>query len=302
MAQIKIACWNIFFSHKLVSKRNGKWRIHPKERTRAGNVAAIIKDIRADVLGIVECMPLEKLEFFRDTFFPGQALKIEGDNNRLNIGLMYDPDRVEVAKLRIPKGSWKMRIGYNARLRTYTFSRVPLVVAIKDKQTGSEFVTAVVHPKSKKTYTDDPGEPVANRKKIVAQGLRVRKIMSDVAARQPSFKRFIVMGDANDGPGFDDDEAKIAVSGVEALIGSVLRPADIYYSFVDLSDGGIPTTPFEGAPQLDHILYSQDMLKRGGPAIRRATGRVRSDLVDFSAGSGKKRDSDHAPVEVSVRV
>jgi len=81
----------------------------------------------------------------------------------------------------------------------------------------------------------------------------------------------------------------------------VLDPDRLLYSFVDLSDEvGIPTTPPSwGAPQLDHILYTRPMARGSAlPRILPGSGRVRTDLVDFSAGSGKATDSDHVPVEV----
>ncbi len=155
--------------------------------------------------------------------------------------------------------------------------------------------------KSKKTYTADKKEPFANRRKIVAQSQRTREIMAELKENyHRDYKRFMVIGDVNDGPGFDKYEAKIVVSGIETLLGTVFEPKSVYVSFSDLANGGIPTTPFAGAPQLDHILYSQAMERAAGARIVKGSGLVRSDLVNFSTGSGKDKDSDHAPVEIRV--
>lgn len=300
--RVKVACWNIFFSHKLVEKRYGRYRVTPRERDRAQNVANIIRRIDADVMGIVECMSPSELGFFVSEFLPAYKFRMEGNASRLNLGLLYKPEKVAVTKLRFDSRRWRAAIGYGGQLRTYGFSRVPLVTEIKHNETGRKFVVATVHAKSKKTYTSDPGEPYENRKKIIAQCLRTREIMAAVARRQTSYRRFMVMGDINDGPGFDRYEATIATSGVEALAGNVFKPDEIYHSFVDLSEGGIPTTPFSGAPQLDHVLFSKEMTTQGGPRIRAGTGKIRSDLVNFDAGSGKEKDSDHTPIEVGVSV
>ena len=300
MADIKVACWNIYFAHKLVEMEDGKLRITPKEKTRADTIADIITKMDPAVLGVVECMSPKEFTFFRRTFFPHMKSTIEGDKSRLNIGMLYDPTKVKVRKLSFDKGGWKARIGYKARQSTYRFSRTPLICSIEDLATGKSFACATVHMKSKKTYTEDKAEPFENRKKIVAQALRTREIMAKIAATKPEFERFIVMGDVNDGPMFDEYEAKIVVSGVESLIGSVFFPDDVYFSINDLSKGGIPTTPFKGAPQLDHLLYSRGLAGSGKPQIKAGTDQVRTDLVDFSKGSGKKKDSDHAPVEVVV--
>ena len=71
MADVKVACWNVFFSHNLVERRSGRLRITPNERQRADTVATIIQSIRADVLGIVECMSAAELRYFVDEKLSG---------------------------------------------------------------------------------------------------------------------------------------------------------------------------------------------------------------------------------------
>jgi len=113
----------------------------------------------------------------------------------------------------------------------------------------------------------------------------------------------MVLGDINDGPDFDSYEQKIWRSGIESLLGTVLNPDEILQSFVDMSDGkGVPTCSFrDGTIQLDHIVYTPNMrFGRSLPKVKRGSGKVRSDLVDLS-DDGKKRDSDHAPVEVVLK-
>lgn len=305
MQNLKIASWNIYFSHALIGGDVGNH--HVAQQARADNVAEVIHEIDPHLFGIVECMPRSKLEFFRDAYMdPGYEILVEGHASRLNLGLLYWAPELEVTQVPFGRDPWLDQIGDDPQPIRYRFARTPLIALVRHKATGASFILALVHPKSKKTYSSDPDErrreALRNRKRIVAEGRRLRAILHGLASSLgPPYDRFIVMGDINDGPGFDAVEAAILRSGIETHIGSVLDPDRVLYSFVDLSNEvGIPTTPPSwGAPQLDHILYTRALAE--GPALPRVvagSGQVRSDLVDFSAGSGKDTDSDHVPVEV----
>jgi hypothetical protein len=296
MAAIKVACWNIYYSDRLVE--NGKVK-----GTRAENVSKIIEKMDADILGIVECMPASKLEVFRDEYFDYYDFVVEGRSKKQNVGLFYYPYAVDVEKLDYNKGKWEAQIGDDKAKKKYAFSRKPLIVKVTPKEGDKKpFLLAVVHQKSKKTYSADKEEPYTNRKKIIAQGMRLREILFGMVEKGIA-ERFMIMGDINDGPGFDNFETRLLKSGVEAHIGSVLRPETILHSFVDLSNGvGRPTHSFKGLVQIDHVLYTHDMSHGSGkPRVKKDSGEVRDDLVDIKK-NGKGRDSDHAPVELTVYV
>jgi len=149
---------------------------------------------------------------------------------------------------------------------------------------------------------DEFKEAVQNRKRIVAESLRLRELLIKRAERGEPNNRYVILGDLNDGPDFDHYERRIFASGIETLLGSVLDPQSIYYSAIDMSDGkGEPTSSFaDGSVQLDHVVHTQDMFYgRTKPKIVKNSGKVRSDLVNIKR-DGKKRDSDHAPVQVEV--
>jgi endonuclease/exonuclease/phosphatase family metal-dependent hydrolase len=163
------------------------------------------------------------------------------------------------------------------------------------------FLIAVVHQKSKKTYSPDEQEPYNNRKKIIAQGRRLRTILYGMLERGIA-DRFFIIGDINDGPGFDEYEKTLVESGVEAHLGTVLDPDHVLRSFVDLSQGGRPTHPFKPAAQIDHILYTENAARSSTKVrVRKNSGDVRTDLVSIKK-NGKDRDSDHCPIEVTVLV
>jgi hypothetical protein len=195
-----------------------------------------------------------------------------------------------------------MRVGNDEKEKKYGFSRKPLIAKVTPRIGKKRpFLLAVVHQKSKKVYSNDEAEPYDNRKKIIAQGRRLRSILFGMLEKGIA-DRFIIMGDINDGPGFDYYEKSLVESGVEAHLGSVLEPETVLHSFVSLAKGGIPTHPFKPAAQIDHMLYPHEMdhgLDR--PKVKKGSGRVRTDLVSIKK-NGKDRDSDHAPTELELLV
>ncbi len=299
MATMKLACWNIYYSDRLVKGNE----INPSktQKKRAERVAEIIKSLGPDILGIVECMPAESLDIFLNAFgLTHFSPIVEGTKKEQNLGLLYRPDAAEAVKVPFSAEKWKDKIGNDKTPRTYRFSRVPLIVKVTPKKgKKNPFLIAVVHQKSKKTYSSDEQEPYNNRKKIIAQGRRLREILYGMLENNIA-DRFIIMGDINDGPGFDEYEKSLVESGVEAHLGTVLDPDTVLHSFTDLSRGGVPTHPFKPAAQIDHILYPHNAAHgRTKIRVRKNSGRVRTDLVSIEQ-NGKNRDSDHCPIQVTL--
>lgn len=308
MPKQSIATWNIYSSWKLVEMRSGTYRLTPSERRRANNIGRIVGDMNADLLGIQECMSPAELKFFRDELCPQyDGLMTNGDSDRYNLGLLYKKSSFSVKKVRLDFDRWKAKIGNDRRERFYKFARKPLVVELEHARQGTKMTLAVIHFKSKRPsdgLTDEQKykEAIRNRKRIVAESLRLRELLSKRGQGGGPNNRYMIIGDLNDGPDFDDYEKRIYASGIETLLGNVLDPENIYYSAIDLSNGkGEPTSSFaNGSVQLDHIVHTQDMFySRNKPKIVRDSGKVRSDLVNIKR-DGKKRDSDHAPVQVEV--
>lgn len=308
MPKQTIATWNIYFSWELVRTRNGSLEITPSQKRRADNVAKIINEMGADALGIVECMSPKELGFFRDIKCPQyDGLMTNGNKNKYNLGLLYKKSVFQAEKVLIDTDRWKAKIGDDRSEKYYKFTRIPLVVELKHMTTGTTMTLVIIHSKSKRpsdnlTWEEKQKEAIRNRKRIVAESLRIRELMMLRATNGGPDDRYMIIGDLNDGAGFDDYEKQIYSSGIETLLGSVLDPSSLYYSAIDLSDGkGQPTSSFaNGSIQLDHIVHTQRMYYGNQkPKIVRDSGKVRSDLVNIKR-DGKKRDSDHAPVQVDV--
>lgn len=308
MAKEKVACWNIFFSWKLVEKKGGKYRVVPKEKKRAENIARIIKTMDAALLGVVECMGPDDLEYFRRTYAPqydGKLLSTK--ESSYNLGLLYKKKIFSIRKQTINIKPWSARIGNDPKSRSYRFARRPLVFKVTHKATGGSVMMAIMHTKSKRPSDNLTGRELEvknlnNRQRIIAACLRIRELLFEkTTAANAVTDRFIVMGDINDGPDFDEYERKVARSGIETLLGSVLDPDNILSSAVSLADGrGEPSCSFQkGRFQLDHLVSTQNMTKSQKPRIVRGSGQVRSDLVNIKS-DGKKRDSDHAPIQATI--
>ncbi len=303
---IKVAAWNIYFSWNLVEKRNSRLRVTPSQRRRAENVARIINDMDADVLGIVECMNKQELTFYKNQFCPQyDGVLVKGSGSRYNLGLLYKKSKVDVRTIRINTENWKTRIGDDRRDVTYKFARKPLVIELTADGTGDSMLLSVVHAKSKRpsdglTPEEKLKEAVRNRKRIVAEGIRLRELLQ-ARIESGNHDRFMIIGDVNDGPDFDRYEKQIWQSGIEAHLGSVLDPDRLLRSFIDLSDGKGQASSSFGDVQLDHMIFTENLQRgRTSPRVVPNSGRVRSDLVNLNY-DGKRRDSDHAPVEVVVR-
>lgn len=304
MPRAKIACWNIYFSWQLVGRRGNRYRIADRDRAQA--VAKIVQQMDADALGVVECMGRGPLEFFRDEFMPQyDGILMNGDSKKYNLGLLYKKSVFDVRKVRIDSEPWTTRIGDDRRAKKYKFARQPLVFSLTHAESQAPLLVAIVHAKSKRpsnglSRAEERKEALRNRKRIVAEGRRLHELLfNKLDSRANAYERLLVMGDVNDGPYFDRYEAKISYSGVEAHIGSVLDADRVLHSFVPLIDGGSRSSSF-GDVQLDHMLMSGNLaFGRLKPKLLRGSGAVRSDLVDLDE-DGKRRDSDHAPVELSL--
>ena len=308
MAKEKIAFWNIYFSWNLVERRDGKYRVKPSQRKRAENVAEIINNIDAEIFGIVECMGPTDLKFFVKTFCPQyDGILLTNKEKKYNLALLYKEQVFNLKKASINLDPWYAKIGNDPRKRRYYFARRPLVVQVTHKGTGSQTLLALMHTKSKflkrngMSFSKYQEKSLTNRKRIIAAGERIRELLFRKVSGSSSINRFIIMGDLNDGLELDDYEKKLDRGAIETFLGSVFDPKHILYSAVSLVNGkGEASSSFErGKHQLDHILFTQNMEGGAKPRVVDGTGDVRGDLVDLIE-DGKKRDSDHAPVEVVV--
>ncbi len=127
----------------------------------------------------------------------------------------------------------------------YKFTRGPVVVAGK-RATGEDVRIISLHSKSKFVHQgedlwnnpDKRGEFIAaavkNRRRISAEGFRLRSYLDQVAQESPDTE-VIVTGDFNDGPGVDYFEQRYLTHNItDILLGSTFRPSLLFkHAFLD---------------------------------------------------------------------
>lgn len=240
---------------------------------------------------------------------------------RQEIAALYDPDVFTVAH--DPGG----RAGAAANPRfnepfhadsdadeikeVYRHYRPPLEARLTRADGGADIWLMVVHAKSKGIFTamdrvhfDRASE--RNRRKLFAECSSIRLRVDEWLRKD---RPVIVMGDINDGPGFDYYEGRFGRSAVELVMGSVFAPGDILCNHLGEPKWGRYgwepssaefTDNFTGDrvnALIDHILASRHIEPTGegaqvwNPRQNDAAKPLRSALIDAS---------DHFPISLDI--
>jgi endonuclease/exonuclease/phosphatase family metal-dependent hydrolase len=220
-------------------------RTEPVNRTAIQNTARVIKEINADVLGVVEAEDRPGLQHFNSQVIPdvegtpyGHVMLIDGNDDRgLDVGLM-SRDAYPIAS---------MRSHVDDRVDSErVFSRDCPEYEVK-LPSGESLWVLVNHFKSK--GYGKPAESDARRKQ---QARRVREIYA--ALRAPGARYVAVIGDLNDTPQRDP---------LSPLLGSGSDLRDISAHARFRSDGRAGTHGNGTASgKLDYMLLSPELFAR----------------------------------------
>ncbi|MEM0910562.1 MAG: endonuclease/exonuclease/phosphatase family protein [Pseudomonadota bacterium] len=216
-----------------------------ESKTKFDAVAAVINSIDPDIVGITEAPntttttgqrdTVAALENFAEQYQLRQRKAMIGfpSRGRQEIALLYDPSVVEashdpgghrgsVSKPRFDE-KFEQDSDGDEISEVYRHYRPPLEAKISVLDSGEEFWVLVAHAKSKGIFTamdrinfDRTSE--RNRKKLFAECQSIRQRVDEWLA---DGRKVIVMGDINDGPGFDYYESRFGKSAVELIIGDV---------------------------------------------------------------------------------
>ena len=219
---------------------------------------------------------------------------------------------------------WDVDTDGDAVLDRYAFTRTPLVVNLVVG--GGPLQMIVAHTKSNfinqgRTLWEDEATrqnyivaALTNRRRISAEGMRLRRYLDDRLAADRS-AAIIVLGDLNDGPGLDYFEERYLTHNVtDILVGSAFAPELIFaHAQHDVVASKRYTAVFEDfvpTPEvkrllLDHILLSPGLTRRGAPLRKVArSGAVRHAEYDANVTNNgarrQDRPSDHRPVTVDL--
>lgn len=241
---MKVMAYNIewFDNH---FEPDNSLKTSPKSQKKFNEVASVITEIDADIVGITEAPNTTTTTGQRDTvqalenFAAQHSLRQNkamigfASRGRQEIALLYDPNVVtaehdpggSAGAVRNPMFNEEFRAdsdgdGINELYRHY---RPPLEAKITRADGGDDFWVLVVHAKSKgifdsmdRIHFDRVSE--RNRRKLFAECLSIRKRIEEWLKAN---RKVIVMGDVNDGPGFDFYESKFGKSAVELIIGDI---------------------------------------------------------------------------------
>lgn len=301
-----IMSYNIEHMNNMFS--NG--RVKQSEEARARRIAEVITRRDPDLLGICEgANAREEHEDFIARFLPNSGYQVALGTSRGGQNLLYyhrDPFRlVSIDESGNSYNNFVADLENDGLKEQHRFERKPLEAVFEIGAGGPRVQAILVHTKSKGIF-DVVGFhrfeeiSLANRKRLAGQAFKLRARL-DALLEQPQ-PAVVVMGDFNDGPGFDPFERMLGKSFVEETMGSVYAPHKIFHNTLAYMRGDsdlftvsfpdpIVANRFRHRIWIDHILVSPDMLLAGSP-VRHA---AESGGIDPNDAVGQDA-SDHRAV------
>ena len=213
------------------------------------------------------------------------------NDTQQEIALLYDPDVLEArhdprgaptgkaGSADAPRfdGVFRRDVDVDASPERIRFSKPPLEVALKLRESGAELRLIGVHVKSKAPHgARSPEEAmriaIENRRKQMAQCIWLRQRVEQHLAAGDSL---IVLGDFNDGPGLDEYERLFGRSGVEVVLGEGERvrlcEPNARMALASSRTGARPVSARFWIKQeqryfqalLDYVMVSPDLCARG---------------------------------------
>ena len=301
--------------------------------TRAEQVSAlgmVFKALDADAIMVIEAPDSSSkrdgaraLETFAARFGLRARAALIGfpNDTQQEIGLLYDPDRMEVThdpqgpisgasgRTDAPRfdGLFRIDLDVDAREDLVSFSKPPLEVAVAGDGFGFRMIGA--HLKSKAPHGAETREEVLrqsikNRRKQLAQAIWVRQRIDQVLSEDVPL---MLLGDLNDGPGLDEYEDLFGRSSVEIILGNDLYDPHAARALSARFSAAPTTARFWIRPEkrflqalLDYIMVSPDLRAKS------PVWRIWHPLDDPECwGNAELREalvkaSDHFPVTVDI--
>ena len=353
MLRLRLACYNIAWFSRLFDQHGRlvedlEWSAlyNITRRRQAAAIAKVLGRVDADCFAVIEAPNsghrqscVAQLETFAEHFGLRQRAAIIGFANPTDqeIALMFDPDRIsaehapigEFLAEAIPAGGglpfgsprfdgvFPADLDGDGTIERHRFSKPPLEALLADLVTGETFRMIAVHLKSKSprgagSAAQARRRGLENRAKQFAQAVWLRTRLEEHMA---SGEDVVVLGDFNDGPGYDKLERVNGRSSVDLVTGDPARPdtmlANSFTRQGNAAYGARPSTARfyddrAGAylnALIDFIMLTPNLAKRANPAWRIwhpfddaecfADASLRQALMDAS---------DHFPVSIDLEI
>lgn len=330
---MRVMSYNIEWFDELFNPDNSL-KTSSSARKRIDALKTVIAAIDPDLIGITEAPNTTTTTGQRDTVAALQGFAAAAglrqskaligfpSSGRQEIALLYDPSRL--AAIHDPDGrsGAKKSPPFNEPFEidsdadgineVYRHYRPPLEAKVTRTDGGAPFWLMVVHAKSKGIFTamdrvhyERTSE--RNRRKLFAECASIRRRVDTwLKDDRPT----MVMGDINDGPGFDYYEGRFGRSAVELIMGDLFSPDDILRNHVGAPDWGrygwepssarfrdIYTGDTVNA-LIDHIMASRHFTPQGP-----AAGQVWNPFQSADAEPLRaelQTASDHFPVTLDI--
>jgi endonuclease/exonuclease/phosphatase family metal-dependent hydrolase len=301
-------------------------------RKQLDAAAEVIQHIDPDLIGITEAPntttttgeqdTVKALENFASDKGLRQSKALIGfpSPGRQEISILFDPNVFEVEH--DPGGSpgtqknppfkeqFYVDSDEDGIKEVYKHYRPPLEAKVKPKSGGTSFWIMVVHAKSKgifnamdRVHFERTSE--RNRRKLFAECSSIRRRVDEWLAKD---RPVVVMGDINDGPGFDFYEERFGRSAVELIMGSIFSPDDILRNVVGAPKWGRfgwepssarfpdPFTNDRVNALIDHIMVSRHLkFQEEGYVWNPFQNEAAKDIKDHLV-----KASDHFPITVDI--
>jgi hypothetical protein len=210
---------------------------------RAKLLAAMIAEVNADIVGVVEAPPSEdRTKVFVDSYLEGKYDVYQAEKRgTLSLAFLVRKSLNIKGSIRSKEQSLKdfkldeFDSDNDGIKETYSWwNRVPLEVEFSGGGIKSKTSFILIHSKSKGAFI--PGDlyayerlSKANRMKLRAQASAIRKRLDQLVSEDGK-GRVVVLGDMNDGPEFDIHAALLGGCFLEPLMGSIWDPARIFHN------------------------------------------------------------------------
>ncbi|MFQ5801614.1 MAG: endonuclease/exonuclease/phosphatase family protein [Candidatus Methylomirabilales bacterium] len=342
MPRIKIASFNVEWMVNLFkrgqaafwpdkSKSRGLGRKPKNVPVVCGRIAGVIKDMKADIIGIEEGPPQKQQMqlFVKDHLDDEYEVYSMPDGSQSNHALVRKGLNLHIKQM---PGSHPIYKHLSRKVEYYTwgevkkarldkFTRKPVVLRLTRE--GKSIEIMVFHTKSKISRLKRKKQWTTRDKPVIVDALRSRQKLS---AEMAAIRRYlthavlsrraagcILMGDLNDGPHRDVFEERFLIHNiVDELRGGFHRETALMHHGLpqdQLVGKNAFTAKFSDPTRdgktvkvlLDHILVS-DALLDGSAPLRLVAGKGRIEHTVFEKhlkGSGRNADdrpSDHRPV------